>query len=116
LTIHELDCIPPRCGRLARGETTIDVRRDAGFEIDDMLHLRERQPKDVRDLKLGEMIGYTGRHVAAHITHIARAEEFPEALRPGYAVLSLELYRTWVDGQAGPGDWSEPVVGVESAR
>lgn len=85
------------------------VRDTVDSKVGDMLHLRERAPEVLHEIEAGGLSrsggGYTGRHVAARITHIARGFDL-HGVDNDHAILSLELYRTWVDGQPGPGDWS----------
>lgn len=97
MTIHELDAEPKHCIPLALGDTTSYICPAGTIEADDMVHLHECDDRGVR----------TGRHVTAHITRIDTAEHHYPGLTEGYVLLTLELYRTWVDGQAGPGDWTE---------
>lgn len=100
MTVHNVKCWPPFAAQVARREKTFEIRRDdRGYAVGDMLRLDEWDPA------IGQ---YTGRHVATRITGLWRSDDFPGGpIRPGFVVLSIELYRTWIAGQLGPGDWSK---------
>lgn len=95
MTIHEVQVDVARAGRLARREDTIDVQPDIGF-----------QPKEMIRWQTG-----VGHVVTATIIDVYPAAQFPAGLlRPDACVLTFELYRTWIVGQPGPGDWSEAAL------
>lgn len=98
MTTHELDCPAPLCAQIARGERTLYAGLDTSVASGDTLHLAETV--DHRP---------TGRHVCARVVEVARPVDWSDHVRPYSVVMLLELYRTRVDGQAGPGDWSQDV-------
>ena len=77
-TVHELKTLPEFFGAVAWGKKTFEVRRDdRGFEVGDVLVLREYDPTT----------GYTGARLAARVTYILRDERY---VKEGYAVMAIE--------------------------
>ncbi|MCL6548898.1 MAG: DUF3850 domain-containing protein [Alicyclobacillus sp.] len=89
-TTHELKCWPEYFEPLLKGEKTVELRRDdRGFQVGDMLFLREYDPVSER---------YTGRTCTRIITHVLRGGPW---LADGYVALSLANGRMGeVDGDA----------------
>lgn len=78
--IHELKTLQPFFWMVWDGEKTAEIRKDdRGFKIADVLILREWSPNT----------GYSGCYMEMSITSIVRAEDFPDALQPGYCLLSF---------------------------
>lgn len=84
--VHILKTWPVYFAALADGRKTYELRRDdRGFEVGDVLRLREWDPRMGTQFGPG---GYTGREVQRVITHVLRdAPGF--GLADGYALLSL---------------------------
>lgn len=86
---HELKTWPGYFTDIAAGYKTFELRRDdRGFNVGDVLRLREYDPEANR---------YTGRELRKGVAHILRhrpgtgcAAEF--GLAPGYAILSLSQF------------------------
>jgi Domain of unknown function (DUF3850) len=94
---HELKCWPRFFVPLYRGEKTFEFRKDdRGFEVGDVLDLREWEPDgatswigrdDILE-RLAPAGGYTGANIRCVVTYILRA---PDAGVPdGYVVMSLQ--------------------------
>lgn len=83
--VHDLKTWPVYFTALAEGRKTYELRRDdRGFEVGDVLRLREWDPR-LDDDGLG---GYTGREVRRVVTHVLR--DAPGlGLTDGFALLSL---------------------------
>lgn len=86
---HELKCWPEFFEPLAAGEKTFEYRRDdRGFEVGDVLVLREFRPSTIAaDCRTVVPEAYTGRVRQFRVTYVLRA---PKAGVPsGYCVMSL---------------------------
>jgi hypothetical protein len=86
---HSLKCWPEHFRAVARGAKRAELRRDdRDFKADDLLRLEEweyaRSPE-----------AYTGRFLVVRVTHILYASDFPEALKPGYVMLSIGAPETY---------------------
>lgn len=94
---HELKAWPHFFKEIVSGEKTCELRKDdRGYEVGDLLILREWNPNTKE---------YTGHAVGAYITHIIRINELPADLKsamglnpiPGsvnmLAILSIKLTR-----------------------
>jgi hypothetical protein len=81
--IHELKTWPDPFGAVRRGEKMHEIRKDdRPFDVDDVLHLREWDPKTK---------SYTGREVKAIVTYITRGGEW--GVPEGLCVMSIDV--TW---------------------
>lgn len=77
---HELKTLEPFFSMVWSGEKTAEIRKhDRGFKVADVLVLREWSPE----------AGYSGCYMEMRITSIVKAEDFPDALQPGYCLLSF---------------------------
>lgn len=75
---HELKAHGPPFTAVLAGEKTFEIRKDdRGFEVGDILHLREWEPFEGR---------YTGRECKARVDYIARDAW---GLPPGLVVMSI---------------------------
>lgn len=87
--VHELRTWPEYFQAVWDGRKAFELRRDdrpGGFQVRDLLHLREYDP-DLEDQEPGER--YTGRELTARVTYVLRGGAF--GLEAGYAVLGLQL-------------------------
>lgn len=94
---HELKCWPEYFEAMASGEKPFDLRRDdRGFEVGDMLVLREWVPEThyPRSGFSSGSIGarYTGRSLHCRVGYVLR--EFV-GLTPGYVVLGVARMSSW---------------------
>lgn len=82
MKVHQLKVWPIYFAALERGDKLFDVRRnDREFRIGDQVVLSEWDP--FRE-------SYTHKpSLQFHVDYVLRADEFPDALREGYVVLSL---------------------------
>lgn len=99
MTKHELKIDKRWFDAVAVGAKSFEVRKDdRGFEIGDTLLISEWDPTMV-EKEWGSSIesprGDTGRKALATITYILRSEEFPVAIREGYAVLGIRILGTF---------------------
>ena len=85
-TTHALKVWPDYYPRIADGSKPFEIRYDdRGFQVGDVLHLREYAPGPDE---------YTGRSVRAVITYRIGNDTIPfgtAALKPGYCVLGISL-------------------------
>jgi len=80
---HDLKIWPPFFARLLTGEKSFELRRnDRGFQEGDGLTLREWDP---------DLFAYTGRTIRADVLKVDRAEDVPEGLREGFALLEIRV-------------------------
>lgn len=88
MRIHELKCRFYHLLDIANGEKRAEVRKDdRHYMVGDILSLREVDEFE------GTFVP-DGLQVDVRVTHVLRDAEFPEGLRPGYAVLSFEEIKT----------------------
>ncbi|HMB06943.1 MAG TPA: DUF3850 domain-containing protein [Isosphaeraceae bacterium] len=86
---HELKSWPDQFQAMWIGLKRAEFRRDdRGYEVGDLLDLREWDPATGR---------YTGFRLTARVTHLVRGPKYEIPL--GYAVLSVEV----LEGKAGRG-------------
>lgn len=80
MTTHHLKCVQPWFDAVLDGRKTADIRSelDRTFAVEDEIVLHEWDAD----------AGYSGRQVAARITHILRSAAFP-GLAPAHAMLSF---------------------------
>lgn len=85
-TEHELKTWPAYYQAVARGTKMFEVRRNRGFQVGDVLHLREYEP----NTGLGG--AYTGSSMQVRVTFIVSAGDVVAqyALRTGYVVMGIE--------------------------
>jgi hypothetical protein len=90
-TVHDLKVVPPYFEPLEDGRKTFEIRRDdrGGYEVGDVLRLREWQPMAGTG-PLEERGGYSGREITRTVTYVLAG---PEArvfgVQAGYAILGL---------------------------
>lgn len=81
MATHELKSWPEQFGPIFEGTQRHEKRRnDRGFEVGDVLRLREWNPKTER---------YTGRFAKVRVTNVLEAAEY--GLAEGYVMLGFEL-------------------------
>jgi hypothetical protein len=81
MATHELKSWPSQFQAMWTGRKRAEFRRDdRGYEVGDLLELREWDPDERR---------YTGFRLTARVTHLVRGPEF--AVPAGFAVLSIEV-------------------------
>lgn len=83
---HELKCHPEPFQATIDGRKRFEIREDdRGFEVDDLLRLREWRPQ-----RAGSLEGvYTGREITVLVTYISRGPEW--GLARGMVVMSVRL-------------------------
>lgn len=82
--IHELKTWPVYYGFILAQKKTFDVRKnDRGFEVGDILHLREWNPDSKH---------YTGRSIRFKITYIMRGPSF--GIQEGHVVMGFDVRKT----------------------
>jgi hypothetical protein len=88
--IHELKTWPRHFQALWDGRKLFELRRnDRGFEIGDVLHLKEWEPSLLYGANGNGQ--YTGRYMMFEVTYIlGEDEEQPEFVADGWVVLSLK--------------------------
>lgn len=78
---HEIKCFDIFFNKIITGEKSFEVRKnDRNYQVGDYIEIQEICGKK-----------YTGRICIAKILYILHAESFPEAIMPGYAVLSIRI-------------------------
>lgn len=95
---HTLKSWPEHFEPMLQGIKTLEIRRDdRGFQVGDVIELREWSP--VLHPDTGHPRGYTGRKCTRLVTHILRTTDLGGigGLWDGYVLLSL--WRITVDGQ-----------------
>ncbi|QLF85104.1 hypothetical protein [Nostoc phage YongM] len=76
---HELKTVNPWFTDVLEGRKNFEIRKnDRGFEVGDLLILREWTGNN-----------YTSRRVEKIVSYILRGEDFPEGVKPGYVVLGF---------------------------
>jgi hypothetical protein len=81
MATHELKSWPSQFQAMWTGRKRAEFRRDdRGYQVGDLLELREWDPDEQR---------YTGFRLAARVTHLVRGPEFE--VPAGFAVLSIEV-------------------------
>ncbi len=87
MTVHELKCWPESFAALVTGAKRFEWRRDdRGYEVGDVLNLREWRWDGTIPAVGGVRGAYTGNHLRAVVTHILRdAFDVP----PGFVVMSI---------------------------
>jgi len=77
---HELKTVQPYFDAVADGIKTFEVRsNDRDFHVGETLILQEFMPPET----------YTGKELRAEIVYIL---DVPEYVKPGYAILGIEVY------------------------
>lgn len=80
---HELKTWPQQFLALRAGVKRFELRQDdRGFEVGDLLHLREYDPV---------MQSYTGHELRARVTYLLRGPAFG-GLAEGYVVMSVDPF------------------------
>lgn len=83
---HDLKTLPEPFAAVWVGAKTAELRRDdRGFEVNDVLRLKEFDPET----------GYSGRCIDVIVSHIVKAPGFG-ALVEGYVMLSFTVIGTHV--------------------
>lgn len=83
---HELKCIDPHFTALKWGRKTFEIRRnDRDYKIGDLIKLTLHRGKQGVGSKIPGVDPITFM-----ITHILTAEEFPQGIKPGFCILSIE--------------------------
>lgn len=89
MTAHELKTDPKPFSEVFDGRKTFDIRRDdRGFEVGDMLILRETILTG-EEMKSGRELEYTGRISARTVTHIMRGPVY--GLADGWVIMSISV-------------------------
>jgi len=84
MTIHELKTHMPFFQEIVQGEKTWELRRnDRGFEVGDVLHLREYDPVSSGGT-------YTGADAFVVVTRIRGDWNLPVGLKRGFVILDIE--------------------------
>jgi hypothetical protein len=79
MKVHELKTVQPHFDQVQNGQKTFELRKnDRGFEWDDILILKEYNPKSET---------YTGDYMVAKVIHILK--NFP-GIDPDYCILSIK--------------------------
>lgn len=98
MTKHELKIDGRWFDAVAVGAKSFEIRKDdRGFAVGDTLLISEWDSTLVQkewDNTLETPVGKTGRKALATITYILRSEEFPIAIKEGYAVLGIKILGT----------------------
>ena len=99
MTKHALKINEQWFDAVAVGTKNFEVRKnDRDFKVGDTLLIEEWDSTVVDkgegyESQFGPR-GYTGRKAVATITFVLRAEEFPIAIKEGYAVLGIKVLET----------------------
>lgn len=91
MIVHELKTWPKHFLHVYAGTKRFELRRDdRGFQVGDLLHLREWEPSLMYGAThQGE---YTGKSCMAKVLYILREEEEqPEFIADGYVIMSIEV-------------------------
>lgn len=92
MTIHDLKCWPEPFEAMLAGCKRHEIRRDdRGFEVGDLLLLREWAPQ--------ADAGYTGRMALLWVTYLSRGPEW--GLPQGHVVMSVAEAKVQMS-EAGP--------------
>lgn len=84
--VHELKCWPPHFAEVASGRKLVDLRKDKGFRVGDVIIQREWDPA-VFSSTHGKDDPYTGKVCICTVTNVLRGGQF--GLQEGYVALSL---------------------------
>ena len=86
MTAHEMKLHTRWFDAVANGTKRFEIRKDdrGGFKAGDCLILKEIDYND------NDGLYYTGRRIIVKITHVLTAKQFPEGIKAGYAILSLD--------------------------
>ena len=98
MSTHELKCWPQYFESISEGIKTFEIRKDdRGYEVGDLLHLREYDNEDGK---------YTGNEVWCAVTYIARLNHLPSTIIPvlteePYVVMAIKVmmnikWRKWL--------------------
>jgi len=94
--VHELKTDIRFWPAVDAGTKTFEVRKDdreGGFQVGDLLILREYDPGQVCKCAARAGLadqGLTGRSCRRSVRFVLRHEDLPQALQPGYVVLALK--------------------------
>lgn len=92
MAIHEIKCWPPHWNHVNTGLKVVEIRRDdrpGGYQVGDILRLKESIPEGMSWVGDVDANGLTGRVCDRRITHVLPGGQF--GLHDGYVALSLEL-------------------------
>lgn len=85
--IHELKTDPMVFEALVNGDKTFEIRKnDRGFEVGDVLELRETQYTGA-DIATGAPLVYTGRSIAVVVDYILHGPVY--GLAEGWVIMSV---------------------------
>ncbi|QVQ57040.1 ASC-1 transcription coactivator [Anabaena phage Elbi] len=77
---HELKTVNPFFTDVYEGRKNFEIRKnDRGYAVGDLLILREWTGNN-----------YTNRRVEKIVKYILPSESFPDGIKPGYVIMSLE--------------------------
>ncbi|MDU7365400.1 DUF3850 domain-containing protein [Clostridium sp.] len=97
MKIHELKIYPQYFSEVLSGNKTFELRKnDRGFEVGDVLILKEFTP-GIYDSTRTEKVavqtkGYTGKEIKKVISYIYKGCENGLGLRSGFCILGLQNY------------------------
>ncbi len=91
MKVHELKTWPALYERVAEGKKRWELRRnDRGFEMGDLLWLREFDPGTGEE---GDAGSYTGKDLLARVDFVAGNFDVPEGLPSGFVIMDIQLVR-----------------------
>lgn len=81
--IHELKIIPKYFKQILSAEKTFEIRKnDRNYQENDILILKEFN----QETKI-----FTGSYVKCKVISIVKDSDFPEGIKSGYCIMSLDL-------------------------
>lgn len=91
---HETKAEKDEIDAIERGEQTVIIRRNANFALQDLLSIREFDPKELK---------FKGRLLMARITHMKTGGEIQDGavLSPNYVAMSIRLIGDAVQSDLG---------------
>lgn len=90
--MHELKCDQRHFAEVKNGRKTFELRfNDRGFAVGHVIRLMEYETRFPREFPSA----YTGAMCYRVVTHILTHEDFPQAISPGWVIMSL---KPWLAG------------------
>lgn len=91
MKVHELKILPKYFNSVVSGEKTFELRKDdRGFEVGDILILKEFNPNKKYETIEGDESHFSGRKILKEINYILKDETESMGLSKDYAILGIK--------------------------